>query len=133
MLDLKTLLAKVLNAVKVDYVTQEGDSGAWHYRVWASGRKEAWLYASLGGVTLNKAIYRYYLSYTYATACPITISTIYTIQANAFSSTVSLRFENVGWSSNKLTGYFMSDSSENASSGTRAISGVNLFAYIVGK
>ena len=30
-----------------DYVTSQGTSGAWFYRIWASGRKECWLQTSI--------------------------------------------------------------------------------------
>ena len=42
MLDLKALLSKILDAIKVDYVVEEGTSGQWIYRKWASGVAECW-------------------------------------------------------------------------------------------
>lgn len=42
MLDLKALLTKILDALKVDYVVAEGTSGSWTYRKWNSGKFEAW-------------------------------------------------------------------------------------------
>lgn len=113
-----------------DYIVEQGSSGNWKYRVWNSGRKEAWLHASLGTLTLTKANYRNYLSYTYDTACPITF-TDPVISANACASSGSTRFENVGWTSaNKLSGYFMTDTNSTASSGTVSWNSVHLYAYI---
>lgn len=42
MLDLKALLSKILDALKVDYIIEEGTSGIWTYRKWASGIAECW-------------------------------------------------------------------------------------------
>ena len=39
MLDIKKTLAKLLNC---DYVIEEGQSGIWTYRKWASGIAECW-------------------------------------------------------------------------------------------
>ena len=46
-LDLKALLAKILDALKVDYVVEEGTAtpdsyGTWVYRKWKSGIAECW-------------------------------------------------------------------------------------------
>lgn len=112
----------------VDYVVTQNKSGDWSYRIWASGKKEAWLLASLGSLSFTRASYRAYLSYTYGTACPITFTSP-VIVASASSSTGSTRFENVGWSSNKLTGFFMSDTNSTAS-GTVSYNAVILHAYI---
>lgn len=42
MLDLKALLAKILDALKADYVVEQGTDGIWTYRKWASGVAECW-------------------------------------------------------------------------------------------
>lgn len=42
MLDLKALLSKILDALKVDYIVEQGTSGIWTYRKWSSGMAEAW-------------------------------------------------------------------------------------------
>ena len=112
----------------VDYVVTQNKSGDWSYRIWASGKKEAWLGASLGSLSFTRASYRAYLSYTYPTACPITFTSPVII-ANARASTGSTRFENVGWSGNKLYGYFMSDTNSTAS-GSVSYTNVYLYAYI---
>ena len=41
-LDLKKQINKLLEAVKVDYVVEEGTSGIWTYRKWNSGIAECW-------------------------------------------------------------------------------------------
>lgn len=53
MLDMKKLLAKLLDAVKVDYITEEGTSGVWRYRKWNSGKIEAWGYQSYASIPIN--------------------------------------------------------------------------------
>lgn len=46
MLDLKALLSKILDAIKVDYVVEQhfstGSSDPWNYRKWNSGMAECW-------------------------------------------------------------------------------------------
>lgn len=42
MLDLKALLSKILDALKVDYIIEEGASGNGYYRKWNSGILEQW-------------------------------------------------------------------------------------------
>ena len=42
MINLKELLAKLLDAVKVDYIVEQGTSGIWTYRKWNSGVCELW-------------------------------------------------------------------------------------------
>lgn len=42
MLDLKKWMAKVTNALKVDYIIEQGTSGIWTYRKWNSGMAECW-------------------------------------------------------------------------------------------
>lgn len=51
MLDVKALINKLLEAVKVDFVVEEGTSGIWTYRKWNSGIAECW-----GTKTENKAL-----------------------------------------------------------------------------
>lgn len=42
MLDVKALLVKILDGLKVDYVVEQGASGMWTYRKWNSGIAECW-------------------------------------------------------------------------------------------
>lgn len=42
MLDIKALLTKMLNAIKVDYIIEQGTNNSWTYRKWNSGIYEAW-------------------------------------------------------------------------------------------
>lgn len=48
MLDLKALLSKILDALKVDYIVEQGTSGDWIYRKWNSGIAECWAGYSIG-------------------------------------------------------------------------------------
>lgn len=48
MLDIKKLLTKMLNAIKVDYIVEQGTSGNWIYRKWNSGVAECWAGYSVG-------------------------------------------------------------------------------------
>lgn len=52
MLDIKKLLTKILDALKVDYIVEEGTDNNWIYRKWHSGAVEAWRYSlNLGSQT----------------------------------------------------------------------------------
>lgn len=42
MLNIKKTLTKILDALKADYVVEQGTSGDWIYRKWYSGLCEAW-------------------------------------------------------------------------------------------
>jgi hypothetical protein len=42
-LNLKALLTKIVEALKVDYLIEQGTSGNWTYRKWNSGIAECWL------------------------------------------------------------------------------------------
>lgn len=55
MLDLKALLAKILDALKVDYIVEEGTTNDGHgrYKHWNSGRAEVWWHFNVTGVTTN--------------------------------------------------------------------------------
>lgn len=44
MLDVKVLLTKILDALKTDYIVDQGTSGNWTYRKWNSGIAECWAY-----------------------------------------------------------------------------------------
>lgn len=42
MLNIKKTLTKVLDALKYDYIVEQGTSGIWTYRKWNSGIAECW-------------------------------------------------------------------------------------------
>ena len=46
MLNMKKTLTKILDALKVDYIVEQGTSGIWTYRKWHSGISECWGTAS---------------------------------------------------------------------------------------
>lgn len=41
-MSLKTLLTRILEALSVDYIIEEGTDGIWTYRKWDSGIAECW-------------------------------------------------------------------------------------------
>lgn len=41
-MSIKALLTRILEALSVDYIVEEGTSGIWTYRKWASGKAECW-------------------------------------------------------------------------------------------
>ena len=52
MLDIKKLIAKMLNALKVDYIVAEGAISAdTRYRKWNSGKAECWYHRTVTGIT----------------------------------------------------------------------------------
>ena len=67
MLDVKALLAKMLNAIKVDYIVEQGTSGGWTYRKWNSGIAECWGTGTIGS---NSACsINYPITFTSVTHC----------------------------------------------------------------
>lgn len=42
MLNIKKTLTKILDALKADYIVEQGTSGIWTYRKWNSGVAECW-------------------------------------------------------------------------------------------
>lgn len=74
MLDLKALLAKMLNAIKVDYVVEIGTNNSWTYRKWNSGYCEA-VRKSQGTFNMDKL----YVSPIYY------MNTYYTIPSGLFT------------------------------------------------
>lgn len=49
MLNIKKLLAQMLNAVKVDFLVEQGTDGIWAYRKWNSGIAECWGFKTVSG------------------------------------------------------------------------------------
>ena len=41
-MSIKELLTRIINALKVDYIVEEGTSSIWTYRKWNSGIAECW-------------------------------------------------------------------------------------------
>ena len=41
-MSIKEWMTRVMNALKVDYIVEEGTSGIWTYRKWKSGIAECW-------------------------------------------------------------------------------------------
>jgi hypothetical protein len=63
MVDVKKLISKLLDAVKVDYVVERGSNGIWTYRKWNSGLAECWgTYTSSIAINTSSPIYGGYRS-----------------------------------------------------------------------
>lgn len=50
-MSIKEWMIRVINALKVDYIVEEGTSGIWSYRKWNSGIAECWCYTSTSSLT----------------------------------------------------------------------------------
>lgn len=130
MLSMKAIIRHLLDAVKADYITEQGTSGAWHYRIWKSGRKEAWFYAAVGNVSVTR--YNYYVSgaYTYSEVIPIA-GTILHAEGNATTGNIAAAWNNVYIASgNKLAGYLQGLLNATGS-GQYTMTNVRLSAYVV--
>lgn len=55
MLDLKAWIEKVTNALKVDYIIEQGTSGDWTYRKWNSGIAECWAYFRFSNLAMTSS------------------------------------------------------------------------------
>ena len=66
MLDVKKWMAKVTEALKVDYIIAKGTNGDWSYRKWNSGRIEAWASHSFGSQSGTSWASQYYKDLTYS-------------------------------------------------------------------
>ena len=53
MLDVKALLSKILSAIKVDYIVEQGTDNGWTYRKWDSGKLDAERARNIGQVTIG--------------------------------------------------------------------------------
>lgn len=77
MLDVKALINKLLEAVSVDYIVEEGtDSNNWTYRKWNSGKCELW-YSSTVTLTINWVTGNVYQTSAYTTlSYPFTLTDV---------------------------------------------------------
>lgn len=55
MLDLKAWIDKVTNALKADYIVEQGTSGDWTYRKWNSGIAECWAYFRFSNLAMTSS------------------------------------------------------------------------------
>lgn len=81
MLDLKALLSKILDTLKVDYVVGEGTNTGWKYRKWNSGKIEGWYKAStlvVADQAFGNALYyhSYPASWSYPSTLFLTVDNI---------------------------------------------------------
>ena len=111
-------------------IVEQGTSGDWTYRRWTNGFKEIWFRKNIGTVTTTQGNRGGYKSLSYSGA-PITITDLKAIVGNAYSSTYSSAFINLGFSSNgTLSGYFQCWAG--GTSGTATLSNCVVDAYIAG-
>ena len=89
MLDVKALISKLLDAVKADYVVEQGTSGIWTYRKWKSGIAECWgTYTANIAINTSSAVYGGYRSGAInLPAFPITFTSAPSVSATANSAT----------------------------------------------
>lgn len=87
MLDVKALLTKVLEALKVDYIVEQGTDGGWTYRKWNSGIAECWYRGNYGSVTLNTILATDIVSASMQFTYPFTFATIPTCSIQYEGST----------------------------------------------
>lgn len=72
MLDLKALLTKILDALKADYIVEQGTGNNWYYRKWNSGKVELWGYFS--ATYTSYATNAWIIGSSSLTAYPFTVS-----------------------------------------------------------
>lgn len=56
MLSLKEWIANVSNALKADYVVEQGTTNGWEWRKWNSGRYEAERVRNVGQITISNQL-----------------------------------------------------------------------------
>lgn len=52
-MSIKALLTRILEALSVDYIVEEGSDGIWTYRKWNSGIAECWCYITGASTSLS--------------------------------------------------------------------------------
>ena len=92
MLDLKALLSKILDALKVDYVVEEGTSGNWTYCKWNSGKVDCWGYVSSSSLSWHA-----YPTSLYYNSPALTATFPFAIYSSRISATVTYCGGNIGW------------------------------------
>lgn len=95
-MSLKTLLTRILEALSVDYVVEEGTSGIWTFRKWKSGIVECWGLATKSSLTwvsyLSTGLY--YTNPNWEVAFPFSIIN------PRVTATIVKTGGNVGWVAN---------------------------------
>ncbi len=85
MLDVKALLTKMLNAIKVDYIVEQGTG----YRKWNSGLAECWGTGTIGS---NSACSVYFpITFTTTTGMVATASCEYNASLTYIAPTISVQ------------------------------------------
>lgn len=120
---LKVLLTEILNALKVDYIVEEGSVSNGQYRKWNSGKAEFWahIYSANGMTTAAWTSPIYYAdrtdwaniwsgvfntspTYVYTTSSNSQFMSVYPYNYNS-SGIANLRFISVGAKSNAEYGF----------------------------
>lgn len=115
MLDTKKLIVKMLNALKVDYVVEQGKSGMWTYRKWNSGIAECWGTLSTSiAITTQSPAYGGYRSGSVSTSnFPFTFSSTPNATATA-NTTMGYWVNNISPATTKLQFYLSAGTSMTA-------------------
>lgn len=87
MLNVKKTLTKILDALKVDYVVEEGAGSNWRYRKWNSGRLEQWYEGYFVSYNVNTARGSFYSGAWTTLSYPISFTASHTACACATVST----------------------------------------------
>lgn len=69
-MSIKEWMIRVINALKVDYIVEEGTSGIWTYRKWNSGIAECWGKSEQLSRTFNNPLGRGYYGAKYTATYP---------------------------------------------------------------
>ena len=69
-MSIKALLTRILEALSVDYVVEEGASGIWTYRKWNSGIAECWGKSAQMSRTFNNPLGSGYYGAKYSVNYP---------------------------------------------------------------
>lgn len=63
-MSIKEILTRILNALKVDYMVEQGTSGSWTYRKWNSGHVECYgVYSDTSSTAYTSAGVGYYRTF----------------------------------------------------------------------
>lgn len=121
MLDVKALLMKIADALKADYVIEQGTSNSWTYRKWNSGAFECWrVYNASIAVNTASAGYGGYRSAQLSIPTfPITFISAPSISAVIGSGSQGAWVNNC--QSSTTGGYFYLSSAQSQSASTRDI------------
>lgn len=114
MLDVKALLTKMLNAIKVDYIVEQGTSGIWAYRKWNSGIAECWGVDSRSRAMTTQYGTAYYAdipNIMFPSGLFVSAPSVTASRANTSGGATGLVTVSVGADASKVFGYAYSSTS----------------------